>query len=205
VVEGIFHAYGLPGWLGWGTYGAESSYGATTSGHFFGLIESSYSGQRPNGELVHDTEISARLYKQLVGQYGSVAAAVPHYSGNSYTASHVESLGKVGGKGKVLGGPETVNAAVHLGPLQVWPPPLLESINPFEWLKPNLGETPPGKEVQRVGGGIGSLEGLIEILTNTQTWLRVGEVLGGAVLIYLALKALTGQSLPIPSVIPVPV
>lgn len=199
LVESIFAAYGLPGWLGWGTYGAESSYGATTSGHFFGLIEPSYSGQRPNNELVHDAEISARLYKQLVQQYGSVAAAVPHYSGNSYTVEHVSSLGKgaAGGSGKPL------DVALHLGPLQVWPPPLLESIEPWKWIKPNPGETPPGKEVERLGGTISSIGGLIEFLTSGETWLRLAEVLAGAILIIIGLKGLSGVDLP--AAVPVPV
>jgi hypothetical protein len=199
LVESIFAAYGLPGWLGWGTYGAESSYGATTSGHFFGLIMDSYSGQRPNNELVHDTEISARLYKQLVDQYGSVAAAVPHYSGNSYEIGHVEQLGK----GNAGGAGHAVDASLHIGPLQVWPPPLLESVEPWNWIKPNLGETPPGKEVERVSGGIDSIGGLIEFLTSGETWIRVAEVLAGALLIFLGLKGLSGVDFP--AAIPVPV
>jgi hypothetical protein len=197
-VESIFAAYGLPGWLGWGTIGAESSYGTNNPGddHFFGLIGRSYKGQVPNGELAHDAEISARLYKELVAEEG-LPAAVRTYSGNSYELSHVESEGKGSGAG------QSESAAFSIGPLQVWPPPLLESIEPWRWIKPNLGETPPGKEVEAAKSAVDSLGGLIELLTSGEFWLRALEIVGGGILLLLGLKGLAGIDLP--AVVPVPV
>jgi hypothetical protein len=195
VVESIFAAYGLPGWLGWGTYGAESTYGSNGT-YKFGGIDLPF-GTTTNTVLA--ARESARAYAKLVNQYGSVNAAVPHYSGNSYTVSHVEELGKGN-----AGGEGTAVNVLDLNPLHT---PLFESLNPFNWIKPNLGETPPGKEPGRVTGGasaaISSIGGLIELLTSGETWLRLGEILAGAVLIFLGLKGLTGVDFP--SAIPVPV
>ncbi len=52
-------------------------------------------------------------------------------------------------------------------------------------------------------GGLGQIGSAISALTNIQTWIRIGEVIAGAVLIVLALKALTGADLP--AAIPIPV
>jgi hypothetical protein len=181
LVEAIFRAYGLPGWLGWGTYGAESSYGQAGE-FFFGGIDLP-AGNTKNLALA--ARESARAYAGLVKQYGSVAAAVPHYSGNSYTVSHPEALGKggAGGQGK------TASTEMVLSLSEI---PLIESLNPFNWIKPNLGETPPGKEVEKVGGAINTIGGLVEVLTSGETWLRLGEAIAGAILIYLGLRGLTG-------------
>lgn len=198
LVESIFRSYGLPGWLGWGTYGAESSYGQ--NGEFkFGGIDLPH-GNTPNLALA--ARESAAAYAGLVKQYGSVAAAVPHYSGNSYTIGHVEQLARGGGQGS-----PTVVPVSFLGNLSKHLPELFGGQGPLA-----LGET--------LGEGVGKGEGLtnplepglkalggvsefFSALLNVQTWIRVGEVLAGAVLVYLGLKGLTGFETP--AVVPVPV
>lgn len=106
LVEGTFRRYGLPGWLGWGTYGAESSYGK--NGEFlFGGIDLP-SGNTRNLRLA--ARESARAYSRLIGQYGSVAAAVPHYSGGSYTVGHVLALAH-GGSGQTPATPAEPHAS----------------------------------------------------------------------------------------------
>ncbi len=123
-----------------------------------------------------------------------------HYSGNSYGIAHIEELGKGatqapnGGQGKAV----TVSLLDEIGKL-----PLLESVNPFNWINPDPSETPPGKEFGRITGGISTIGGLIEFLTSGETWLRAGEILAGAILIILGLKGLTGVDFP--SAVPVPV
>lgn len=213
VVEAIFESYGLPGWLGWGTMGAESTYG--TNGSFaFGGIDLANSG---TGNWPIEARESAKAYKGLVDQYGSIPAAVGHYSGNSYEVGHVRELsvgGGSGGKEKVT--PATLEssaAAVNVA----WSPlklsPLYRLFN---------GETPlpqfPGQENLPFGGGtespitggsLGELNpgGLLEfpesvlqagsavtafltMLTDIKFWIRVGEAIGAFILIYIALREL---------------
>ncbi|HEX3561811.1 MAG TPA: hypothetical protein VHU24_03145 [Solirubrobacterales bacterium] len=193
LVEKIFEEYGLPGWLGWGTYGAESTYGQNGAYKFGGI-------DLPNGTTTNLTLAageSAKLYASLVKQYGSVAAAVPHYSGNSYTVGHVRSLAQGGGQGHTL----------DIG--------LFEGLEEFGQLfggkgPGNLtgpgsgkGDNPLGEAGQGAIGAISSLSGLIEFLTSGETWLRLGEILAGALLIFLGLKGLAGVDLP--TAVPVPV
>jgi hypothetical protein len=193
VVEAIFRHYGLPGWLGWGTMGAESTYGSNGS-FAFGGIDLPNSG---NGEWKIEARESAIAYKRLVEQYGSVAAAVPHYSGNSYTVAHVKSLAR--------GGSQQGAEAVDVSFWQHLPEFFT---NPGGALGQSLGEgLGEGKGVPNplapAESAIGAVGGLVSFLTDINTWLRLGEVLAGALLIYLALKNLTGLELP--SVVPVPV
>lgn len=208
-VEAIFEAEGLPGWLGWGTMGAESTWGSTSSGHYFGLIEPSYSGQVPNGSWIHDAQISAHLYKQLVNQYGSVAAAVPHYSGNSYTVSHVESLGKPKSAGSAQGA-ELVDLKIPLpeGPVAE---EILKGLGgalgfggsgPAEELgkkaAPTLGPIAesilPAPIVQAGAATVA----IITMLTDIHFWIRAGGAIAGLILVYMGLHSLTGQG-PTPS------
>lgn len=186
-VEGIFIQHGLPGWLGWGTMGAESSYGATSSGHYFGLIMPSYDGVAPNNNWKEDAQISATLYAKLVQQYGSIEAAVPHYSGNSYTVAHVESFGKVPGKKFVVGKSGKFSGEKDLG------------------AKGGLLATVPGAETaaNAVSGAVSPLGGIAEMfgkLFDVSTWVRIGKALGGFLLLAFGattlMKVLTGVEIP---------
>jgi hypothetical protein len=212
-VEAIFESYGLPGWLGWGTMGAESTYG-TNGSYAFGGIDLANSG---TGNWPIEAREAAAAYKGLVAQYGSVPAAVPHYSGNSYDVGHVRELSLGGGSSaREKTTPQQLEASAHAVNVD-WSPlklsPLYRLFN---------GETPlpqfPGQEDLPFGGGtespatggsLGELNpgGLLEVpeqlvqagtavtaflsmLTSIQFWIRVGEAIGAFILIYIALKEL---------------
>lgn len=209
-VETIFEGYGLPGWLGWGTMGAESTYG-TNGNYAFGGIMLPNSG---NGNWIIEARESAKAYKGLVDQYGSVAAAVPHYSGNSYDISHVKQLA-AGGTSQ---GREKVSASqfetVGWNPLQLSPlwrlfhgeAPLPEF--PGQEFLPDPLD-PSGGKLGDVPGNLFSLPGevlqastavtaFLSMLTDVQFWIRTGEAIAALILIYMGLHALTGQG-PSPS------
>lgn len=198
--EALFESFGLPGWLGWGTAGAESTYG--TNGEFaFGGIDLPNSGGQ---NYWIEARESAKAYKRLVGEYGSVEAAIPHYSGNSYTISHVKQLAVGGGQGgtvdasflgdlgnlgsellggglleqgsagKALGGSaatdEAVGGAVSGGLLA----PIVEPIA-------NIGAT-----FKVVG----------ELLFTPEGWLRIGKLLGGALFFVWGVERLIQGAAP---------
>lgn len=193
-VEAIFEEEGLPGWLGWGTMGAESTWGSTASGHFFGLIEPSYSGVAPNNNWAHDAKIAAHLYKQLVAENGSVAAAVPHYSGNSYTVGHVEELGKPKSAGSSQGA-ESVNADFLGGLGEVF-----GLGGPIGQAGAGAGESGSqtlehgAEHAEAIGApisqGWAAITAFLSMITDINFWIRVGEGIGAFILIYIALKEL---------------
>jgi hypothetical protein len=180
-IEKIFEGQGLPGWVGWGIYGAESSYGKAKNdaGFGFGLIEPSYAGKSPRaGQTYYNAEIAAETVKGLLKTSGGLDQAIESYSGHEYSLSHIIDLGKVGKK------PSGSFAEEHPG------------AGPEA-----LGE--PGLPEPSIGNPLNTLGDLIGLLTSGQTWLRLGEILGGALLLFLGLKGLTGAELP--STVPVPV
>jgi hypothetical protein len=203
-VEAIFESYGLPGWLGWGTMGAESTYG-TNGSYAFGGIALPNSG---TGDWIIEARESAKAYAGLVKTYGSVKAAVPHYSGNSYEIDHVESLAK--------GGAPQAKESVSTAQVQMvgWDP---RDMSPLWRLF--HGEAPlpkfPGQDALPFGGGAGGKLGdipgdvvgapgellqaatattaFLSMLTDVKFWIRTGEAIAALILIYMGLHALTGQ------------
>lgn len=180
-IEKIFDEHGIPGWVGWGTYGAESSYGKNNgSGFGFGLIEPSYKvaagTKSPRaGDVYYNAQLAAEIYEGLLRTY-DLPQAVVHYSGSSYTIAHLHELG--GNKGSSYleqhGGKDTEGT---------------------------LGE--PGLPEISIGNPLNTIGDLIGILTSGETWIRLGEILAGAVLVIIGLKGLSGVELP--SAVPVPV
>lgn len=79
----------------------------------------------------------------------------------------------------------------------IWQPPILKSIEPWEWLKSNPSETPPAQEAERLThplktaeegiNGIGEtaqfLSELSKLLFTPEGWLQIGQVAGGIILI----------------------
>lgn len=87
--------YHVPFWLLWGTAGAESTWGEGGT-NLFGLLAAAEGANISNWESAANQ--AAKTYAGLIRSYGSIAAAVPHYSGNSYTVAHVKQLaGERGG------------------------------------------------------------------------------------------------------------
>lgn len=172
-VEAIFIKEGVPGWVGWGTYGAESSYGkAANSGHGFGLIEPNYgSAGTPNSNPRHNAEVSAKLYKELITNAGGIAPAVSKYSGNSYTIEHVRILG---GANRTAGG--VGENLINEGPI----PENVE--NDVVHAPKKIGEAISHSP-------LGDIVGFIGRLFEPSFWLRVGKGIAGFLL--LAFGALT--------------
>lgn len=216
-VESIFEADGLPGWLGWGTMGAESTYG-TDGNYAFGGIDLPNSG---NGNWVIEAKESAKAYKRLVQQYGSVPAAVPHYSGNSYTVGHIEELSKGGGSQGAETGVarfttnnkgETQLAGLFgipfLGEGDLGIPGFGELFGEGHEKGKLPGESQLGPTEQLGEAAQAPLAGFeqaaaavtafLSMLTNVQFWIRVGEAIGAMILIYMGLHSLTGAG-PTPS------
>ncbi len=180
-IEKIFHERGLPGWLGWGTYGAESSYGKVglgrTGGFGFGLIEPSYEGKAPKaGDVYYNAEIAADLYKHLLAEGLDLPQAISKYSGGSYGEQHVFQLG---------GEKASSFRAEHEG----------------KDTEGTLGE--PGLPEPSIGNPLDTIGSLISLLTSGETWLRLGEIVAGGILLLLGLKSLTGAEFP--TAVPVPV
>jgi hypothetical protein len=168
---------------------------------------------------------AARLLASYHKQFGSWSRAFEAYNGGpgavgqgyAYNEAHVlAKLAEFGTSKAALTRAEKVPAgtkvnASFLGPLG----------EGFSWLQEHFGGLPaeplrgaegkPPGALEEAGGaaksgigGIGSgLEAIgsfFELLLKGETWLRIGEVLAGAILIFLALKGLTGVELPTPGV-----
>lgn len=206
-VETIFESYGLPGWLGWGTMGAESTYG-TNGSYAFGGIDLPNSG---GNSWVIEAQESAKAYAGLKKQYGSLPVAVEHYSGNSYQIGHVEELARGGAsQGRETGTVQTATdpktgQTVYVGFFGH----LLESIpgvGPTFKFGHQAGEAlgveplkPVEESLSDPLGGLQSIEqagsavtAFLSMLTDVKFWIRVGEAIGAFILIYMGLRTLTG-------------
>lgn len=195
--EAIFEAYGLPGWLGWGTAGAESTYG-TNGPCAFGGIDLPNSCR--NDYWVEARE-SAKAYKGLVKKYGSVEAAIPHYSGNSYTIAHVKEL--AGGGGSTAGEVVDVNLLEDI-------PGVGPSFKLFEEAGGAVGIPNPiekGAEALGEVSGLGALaqpfitisetfKVVGELLFTPSGWLRIGKLIGGAIFLVWGIEQLIQASGP---------
>jgi hypothetical protein len=186
--------YKVPVWVLVGVKLMETGSSATAANPFqFEPGTAAQAGVRNVNDPYESAEGAAKLLHGYKRKFGSWNAAFEAYNGGpgavgrgvAYTQADVEAKLHEFGLGQLApGGAHNVLSLKEL--------PLLESLNPFNWFKKHPSETPPGKEVERVGGAINSIGGLVEVLTDVHTWLRIGELLAGAVLIYLALKTLTG-------------
>ena len=182
-VEAIFEKEGVPGWVGWGTYGAESSYGKATNdaGHGFGLIESHYPGGTPNNNPVHNAEISAKLYKELITNSGGLGSAVNAYSGGEYTITHISELA---GPGKKKGVGENL---INEGPIS-------------EGVENAVVHAPKNIANAISHSPLGDIVGFIGRLFEPSFWLRVGKGIAGFLLLGFGaitlMKVLLGVDIP---------
>lgn len=195
--ERIFESFGLPGWLGWGTAGAESTYG-TNGNYAFGGIDLPNSG---NGNYWVEARESAKAYKGLVEKYGSVEAAIPHYSGNSYTISHVKQLANAG----FSEGGERVDASLLEDIPGVGPTfKLFEGVGGAVGVPNPLGK---GAEIFGEASGLGSIaqpfitisevfKVMGELLFTPEGWLRIGKIVGGSIFFLWGLEKIMAGSSP---------
>ena len=59
---------------------------------------------------------------------------------------------------------------------------------------PTVSEVPGGKLVADVGSDTASVASFLGDLTNANTWIRLGKILVGGVLIIVAVSKMTGAS-----------
>lgn len=183
-VEAIFIKEGVPGWVGWGTYGAESSYGkASNSGHGFGLIESSYgSAGTPNGNSRHNAELSAKVYKREIEATGGLGTAIEQYSGHSYTIEHVRVLG--GASRTATGSSENL---IDEGPIG-------------EGTENAIVHAPKNIANAISNSPLGAIVAFIGKLFDPTTWLRIGKAIAGFLLLMFGaltlMKVLIGVEIP---------
>lgn len=213
--------YGVPFWILWGIAGAESTWGQGGS-NLFGLMAAAEGADVSNWKSA--SEQAAKTLAGLKRRYGSWSKAIEHYSGDSYDISHPAQLAAEQGVTpknerkvlkRVLSGATTpVDLTEGLSELG----------GAGKWLWENFGEGgllehgpkgkvlgPPGaldENAEKAGGAAVNLiptpiteafkdfDAVAKLLVSPQFWVRVGEAIGGIILLYLALKALTGLSVP---------
>jgi hypothetical protein len=200
--------YHVPFWLLWGIAGAESTWGKGGT-NLFGLLAAAEGADISNWRSA--SRQSAKTLAGLKKQYGSWAAAVEHYSGNSYTIAHPRELAAQQGVGtRTTTGKVLADIKTPLGTIP-FPGPELDFTNPLGPLSPidprELGV--PGELGKGLGGGgVGELFSfpgqivesaqqftkIATLLTDPKFWIRVAEAVGGMILVYMALKSLTGTS-----------
>lgn len=168
---------------------------------------------------------AAKLLASYFHQFGSWDAAFEAYNGGpgavgkgyAYDQAHVESkLSEFGTSKAALEraekGPVRKNVLFGLPNPLPYISPLYRLFHGEAPLPkfPGLPGVPNPLGKSGLEGGVGeslsavsSLAHLIALLTSDETWLRLGEIIAGAVLILLGLKGLAGVDLP--AIVPVPV
>jgi hypothetical protein len=204
--------YHVPYWLLWGVkvietgpkgtgIGAVSSAGA--EGPFQFIPETAAAYHVNVNSFQSSANGAAHYLHDLYKQYGNWNDALAHYSGGGYGLSTVKHETAASG---VPVGTSGHSQLVGLGlPGESGENPLLELFG--EVFKPNAPGTPGGDLEQlhapSIGGSLFSFPGEIlegfqqftkiaKLLTDPKFWLRVGEAIGGVILVYIALKSLTG-------------
>lgn len=215
--------FGVPFWILWGIAGAESTWGEGGS-NIFGLLDAAEGADVSNWKSA--SEQAARTLRGLHKQYGSWSAAIEHYSGYSYNISHPKELAAQqgvtpGNEAKVVertlsGVGGATSPVVDLG-LNPALEALLKAaggasglggggadeqlgkkagealnVNPLE-LEGKLAE---GLIPEPVIGAFKDFDAVAKLLVSPQFWIRVAEGIGGIILLYMALKALTGVTVP---------
>lgn len=188
IVYGAAERHGVPGWLLWGIYGAESTWG-TNGTNYFGLIEGSYSGRtvRSTTNLAEDADIAAELLARLKREHGSWAGAVSAYSGGEYSISHPKELSRGGG--------QQASQLVDYNPLE-FGQGLLEKLpipglgfGAGNALEQGGGQFAEGLEntgipgIQQLGEIGKFLSELSKLVFTPEGWLQIGQVTGGIILI----------------------
>lgn len=210
--------YHVPFWLLWGVKVVESGPSGTGIGAVssagaqgpFQFLPSTASEYGVNVNSFQSSAYGAAHYlSDLKKSTGSWSSALEHYSGGGYGVSHVEEGARSSGVSKKVTSKRVLaDIKTPLGTIP-FPGPELDFTNPLGPLSPvdprELGL--PG-EVQKGGAGKG-IESLIQwpkelldaanattalltLLTKPEFWIRVAEGVGGIILLYMALKSLTG-------------
>lgn len=203
--------FGVPFWILWGIAGAESTWG-TNGTNIFGLLDAAEGANVSNWKSA--SEQAAKTLKGLKKQYGGWPGAIEHYSGYSYNIKRPKELAKqkgvtpqnstevqngvlknvgfqipgtgieIPGLGEIFGSPGEFGGEHSYEPGGPGTGPL-----GHESLKP-LGEAsiiPEG-----ITQAFKDFDAVAKLITDPKFWLRVAEALAGMIVLYMALKSITG-------------
>lgn len=210
VVTAAARRHGVPPWLLWGIFGAESTWG-TNGSNYFGLIEGSYPqlnggkgrSVKSTTNVAEDADVAAELLASLAKEHGGFAGAVLAYSGGEYSIAHPKELSKSNEHGS-----EKVN--VDFGLKDLLPGGLGDSIAEELGLPSIPSPLGPLSEAGEniIGGGSGGISGILnsindfgtvvkrigELIFTPAGWLRIAKMVGGAVMILWGIKIMIRES-----------
>jgi hypothetical protein len=184
VVYAIARKHRVPGWLLWGIYGAESTWG-TNGTNYFGLIEPTYRmyngktrSPKNTADLVESADIAAELLYSLKKETGSWAGAVSRYA--PYDISHPRELSRQGGAYQ--------NKTVGFDPGATLPEILGSPGKLFDFPEIPGGPGPTLPQIlSSPADTIGDISNFFKLasklLFTPEGWLQIGEVTGGIILI----------------------
>lgn len=200
LVYAIAKRHHVPGWLLWGIYGAESTWG-TNGDNYFGLIEPEYrmyngKVRKPQNtaDLAESADIAAELLYSLKKEHGTWAAAVDAYA--PYSISHPRELSRQHGNGNFVDFPLNIPLPGLPGGLETVPG--IGGIgNVIEEVGGTIGEAGiPG--VSDIASGLSNVaaffRGLGELILTPEGWARLGKIIGGAILLLWGLRIIIRES-----------
>lgn len=179
IVDAAAKKWGIPGWVLWGVYGMETDFGANVTTSSAGAVGSfqflpstaaSYgypvSNATDTGTFTAQADAAAHYLSDLFKRTGSWNSALESYSGGGYGEAQVQAKGGT----KAI----TASKIPLVGPV----------IGAAESAASTASDT---------ASAIGDI---FTWLTTPSNWLKILKFIGGAVLVFLALKELTGAQTP---------
>lgn len=188
IMNNTARRYGIPAWMLWGVFGAESSFGKK-SDNWFGLTSvprSSYgvdaqghrydSGGKPTFSGDAD-QAAATLQRLLKANHGNTEQALQAYSGNGYAnVAKQHNLGSA---------TAYIMQLAHQAPTHV---------NVPESTIQKIAAGPVGDAVAAATSPFAALGRIADLITSTEFWVRLGEGLLGVLLLLMGLRSLTGEA-----------
>lgn len=186
IMNNTARRYGIPAWLLWGIFGAESSYGK--SDNWFGLVSVPRSTYGVDAQGHHydsggaatfsgDADQAAATIKRLLSDnHGNIEKALQAYSGNGYAGVAAQH-----GLGSATA---YIAQLAHHAPTNVNVP---ESL--VQKVAANIPDPPD--PLTRIAK---ALEQVTDLVTSLEFWTRLGEGLLGALLLLMGLRSLTGEA-----------
>lgn len=206
IVYAAAKRHGIPGWLLWGIYGAENSWDPT-NGVQFGLIETTYpqlngghgrTVKDPNN-IIETSDVAAELIASLAKERGGIGQAVLAYSGNEYSISHPRELassnssqGKMvdlfGTLGEIFGNPGGFGGQESYSGAGAGASGLVNKLAEETGGFGLSGLLTPLTTIAEVFKSVG------ELLFTPEGWVRLGKLIGGAILFLWGLNTLVQGS-----------
>jgi hypothetical protein len=180
--------WGVPPWILVGMYGIETSFGrnvavssAGAQGPFQFLASTGAMFPGDERKFGPAAESAAHYMHDLKQQYGSWDAALQHYSGGGYGLAEVRDsfhsapadlklpgpIPDIGLPGPDIGGGGGLPGIPSPGDLLSFPGEIVDAAS--------------------------AMVALFKLLSDIQTWIRLGEAIAGVILIHMGLKGLSGE------------